>query len=727
MMIFSRIIAMKNIVHRNVSNIFGYTKTNQSLPADIPHTSRAISRQYFIDFAARAFAIAIIFLGTFTPTTTAAQNAPVTLNGETMRIEINSKGQVSSFFNKLTMHEYIHSPGELWKIIYKEGERLERPVFANNQTFKTKKEKTENGHERLILLYETLQSDDRELDISLTITMTMEDDRLSIESSLTNKDAVEIIELHITAASGIHSLNNTPEKDYIVWPGNQGRKIIKPAFSTFISGHIMYRSREHLHTDLNLLYPGGGDGASMQWFDYCNEQEGLYVGSHNTTRQTECLHVENVTGKNVLRMGVVKYPFAKPNETWSSEPIVYAVHVGNWYAGANIYRTWIEKSGWKAPAQAEWIRNFNGWLRLKLKQDDGTINYTYKQIPQLFDNMKSTGINTVFLLDWEKGSTSAMYDDYSADERLGGKKELQKSIDYIHNKGGKVVFFLRYAHIDSDSGLYKNSGSVNTVKDYLGYEVKVHGNQLLICPSVPFWQEKMKESAKYVMSLGADGVQFDDGSYKPLFCFDEEHPHSKPNLGYTNKDKSYDELRECIKTLGNDKVIAMKLNTDIFDHYMDILQLGKAEKKEQKPFLEAYRYTFPEIKMINNSVELDKNNMVDNINHSFVYGLAFDVPMPDGKNTTFDTEGYYRNVSQVITLRNQYAKYLLHGTFIDTDGGSTENKNIIMKTYCAADGGIAAAVWNTSKTKQEFQIKTSKGKLIDASLDADSVAVYVLS
>ena len=410
---------MKNIVHRNVSNIFGYTKTNQSLPADIQHTSRAISRQYFIDFAARAFAIVIIFLGTFAPISAEAQNAPVTLNGETMRIEINSKGQVSSFFNKLTMHEYIHSPGELWKIIYREGERLERPVFANNQTFKTTYQKTDQGYERLNLLYETLQSDDRELDISLTITMTMEDDRLSIESSLTNNDTVEVIELHITAASGIQSLSDTPEKDYIAWPEMQGRKIKNPAFSKIGQGTI-YRGPDHLHSDLTIMYPGGGHGgASMSWFDYYNDQEGLYIGSHDASHQIVGLHVEQVTGKNLLRMGIVKYPFAKPNETWRSEPVVYAVHQGDWHAGANIYRKWIEETGWKASKQPEWIRNSNGFLRVILKPQHGEINFHYNEIPQLFDEAKAAGLNTIYLLAWERGGFGRMYPDYFVSEELG--------------------------------------------------------------------------------------------------------------------------------------------------------------------------------------------------------------------------------------------------------------------------------------------------------------------
>ena len=763
MIIVSRIIAMKKKVHRNVSNILGYTKTNQSLPADIQQTGRALSRQYFIGVAARAFAIAIIFLGTFAPTTTAAQNAPVSLNGETMRIEINSKGQVSSFFNKLTDHEYIHTPGELWKLTCREGTSPEIIVSGQNQTFQSKFQKTENGHERLNLLYETLQSDDRELNISLTITMTMEDDRLSIESSLRNNDTVDITKLYITGASGIQSLSNTPEKDYIAWPKNQGHKIINPAFSNILD-------------NLDLIYPGT-HVASMQWFDYCNDQEGLYIGSHDTTRQTGGLHIEKVTGKNVLRMGVVKYPFAKPNETWRSDPVVYSVHLGDWHAGAKIYRTWIEKTGWKAPSQPEWIRNFNGFLRVILKPQHGEINFHYSQIPQLFDEAKAAGLNTIYFLAWEHGGFGRMYPDYFVSEELGREKELRKSIDYVHRNGGRVMLFMSMALVDTKSEFYKTHGDIITLKDNSGNDIRFAETysgegtwrsvasptvpQFLACTSLPIWQKKMKETTKYIMDLGADAVLYDVGAFKPLFCFDERHHHSKPNHAYINKDKNYQSLRDYIKTWGNDKAIAMEHATDIYGQYMDLVQpvhIGPGEMdhaneiyKDAQPghlpqwkngrddelnkdivqpahreFPEMYRYTFPEIKLTNRDMALSEYNYVNNINHTFVYGLAFDMSVFRCNGTLSDIPEYTEYMSQVIALRNQHTKYLLHGTFIDTDGGSTENKNIIMKTYRAADGGIAAAVWNTSKTKQEFQIKTSDGKLIEASLDADSVAVYVL-
>ena len=52
------------------------------------------------------------------------------------RQAINEHGQVVSVYNRLTCHEYVYEPAEIWKIIYSEGtERVEIPIWAQGQAF----------------------------------------------------------------------------------------------------------------------------------------------------------------------------------------------------------------------------------------------------------------------------------------------------------------------------------------------------------------------------------------------------------------------------------------------------------------------------------------------------------------------------------------------------------------------------------------------------------------
>ena len=54
-----------------------------------------------------------------------------TLKNEYMTFAMNSHGEVCSIINGYNGHEYSVKPGEVFKLIYSEEERCERPVFGS--------------------------------------------------------------------------------------------------------------------------------------------------------------------------------------------------------------------------------------------------------------------------------------------------------------------------------------------------------------------------------------------------------------------------------------------------------------------------------------------------------------------------------------------------------------------------------------------------------------------
>lgn len=65
-------------------------------------------------------------------------------------------GRNCSFYNKKTGHEYVLEPAHTWKLIWKEGQRTERPVFAEEQDGRV-----EVRGNSLVLSYEKLFSGGR--------------------------------------------------------------------------------------------------------------------------------------------------------------------------------------------------------------------------------------------------------------------------------------------------------------------------------------------------------------------------------------------------------------------------------------------------------------------------------------------------------------------------------------------------------------------------------------
>ena len=661
------------------------------------------------------------------------------LQGKTFRYSIDDQGYNDSIYNMLICHEYIRIPGSVWKLIYQEGERMERPVFSMGQTFSVLKQ-NENG---FILSWDSLKSDDRELKISLRLTFTMKGDYLEVISEIRNHDTVSVIEFQLTALSGISSLGGNPAADYIMWPANQGKRIWDPSRSdlSIHSGFRKYERHDQFHTDLDLMYPGGG---SMQWYDLCNAREGIYVGSHNVLHHTICMHVERDVKTNILRLGIIQYPFAVPGETWVSQPTIYSAHQGDWHTGSKIYRRWMDSVGWEAPQRPDWAQQFQGWLRVILKPHHCEINWDYSKIPELYDEAAAAGLDTIYLLGWERGGFARLWPDYYLAEDLGGEKLLRQGIDYVHSRGGKVVMFLSYFLIDHQSEFYqKEGGDTCTIKSIWGEDIpfaetycgegtyRKIGNPPMpmygACPSVPLWQEKMIQSAKYCLDLGADGILYDIGGAKPYFCYDANHPHAKPSHSHADKDIKYKEIKEYIKNYDKNRIILMEANVDIFGQHMDIVHpIFISFQPEDNLTLEMYRYTFPEILMTNRNMGHDEENYKQNINYSFVQGLAYDMTIFRCCGSLKDIPIYAAYMREKIALKKKYAKYFIYGTYIDTDGFTVDDSRILAKGYLAKDGTLAVAAWNMANEKVSFVIIGEKGNIVKAELPALEVEVYLI-
>lgn len=633
------------------------------------------------------------------------------LKSDLMTYAMNSKGEVCSIINGYNGHEYCVKPGETFKLIYREGEQEERPVFGSLQT----PEITADGN-KLTVVYSKLISDNRELDIKLIFNYELSGDTLTTSYKVENNSDVLVAEVQFTPLSGIHSLNGNPKADYIMWPKTQGLKVAAPALSDLstYAGYRKYERHDFLHTDLDCLYPGG---ASMQYYVLCNDDEGIYVGCHDKTHQTICMHVERNVKDNTLRIGINKYPFAEQGETYVSEPIVYTMLNGDWHLGAKIYRKWSESIGWKAPDSPEWAKQFQGWLRCIFRTHHGEYNWKYKDIPRLFDQAQEYGLNTIFVLGWPKGGFARRWPDYVVDPEQGGAEELKKAIDYVHSKGGKLLMFLSYFLIDRKSDFYtKEGGDSATIKDIWGEEIPFREtycgeatyrklpNQPMpmfgSCPGSDLWEEKMKKSANYCLELGADGVLYDLGGMLPYFCFSKEHDHEKPNFSYATKDKRFAALRANVRSHGTERIISQEHCVDIFAQSMDIIHStgfhASGVPRNKKQMLEYFRYTFPEIMLTNRSMGMDEDNYVENINYTFIYGLAYDMTIYRCCGDLNDIPNYAAYMSQAIKLREKYSKYFYGGKFIDTDGVSVDSSAFRFKTYLSAEGELGAAVWNWS-------------------------------
>lgn len=657
------------------------------------------------------------------------------LDGKAMRYVLSDSGMVQSAFNKFSQHEYIHEAGNLWKLIYKEGEREEIPVYSADQTFTA----TNSGSE-LTLCYPALRSDGRTLNASLTLHLTMTDLGLEVRADIDNNDdSADIMEISVTAVSGARALAGEHEKDAIAWPIRMGIRVPDPAFSdlSVYAGFRKYERHDQYHTDLDTLYPAR---MSMQWYDWYNQNEGLYVGSHDTTHHTICMHVERDVKANILRMGVNRYPMISSGERYRGAKTVYYPHAGDWHAGAAFYRDFMIKSGsWRAPVSPDWAKDFSGWLRVILKQHHGECNWTFADIPRLYDEAEAAGMKTLFLLGWERGGFARRWPDYVVDERMGGEKLLKEGIDYVHQKGGKVLMFLSYSLLDHQSDYYLHENGQNcTVKSAWGEEVpfaetycgegtyrKIPNPPMpmyLSCPGSDQWQQKMLLSADACLDLGADGVLYDLGGLNPYFCYDKTHNHKKPSHACEQKADRFRELSEHVHARGEENIILMEHTVDIFNQHMDIVQSTNSGAKKND-LIEMYRYTFPEIVPTNRESGQDESDYRNAVNRTALYGLRFDMTIYRCCGSLSDIPRYAAYLKEINALRQQNADVLLRGRFVDEDGFAWDNRALRAKGYKGENGQLGVVLWNPTDQPLRTTVTFDNGTQSEYAVGAQSIAI----
>ena len=58
-----------------------------------------------------------------------------------------------------------------------------------------------------------------------------------------------------------------------------------------------------------------------------------------------------------------------------------------------------------------------GWLRLIFKQHHCELNWSYADIPTMYDELEACGLKTLYLLGWEAGGFARLWPDFRVDER----------------------------------------------------------------------------------------------------------------------------------------------------------------------------------------------------------------------------------------------------------------------------------------------------------------------
>ena len=171
----------------------------------------------------------------------------------------------------------------------------------------------------------------------------------------------------------------------------------------------------------------------------------LYFASHDpVARHKNFRFVETgVAGATDMAACIQHTPILPPGQQFDGSPVVLRFVEGDWVAAARIYREWFRATfGIVQPAD-DWIRRQSFFLMTMFMLPEGTINYTFKDIPRWARAAKAHGLKAVQISGWQRGGHDNGYPYYEPDPRLGTWKELEDGIRACHRMGLKVYFLDR--------------------------------------------------------------------------------------------------------------------------------------------------------------------------------------------------------------------------------------------------------------------------------------------
>ncbi|HWB96024.1 MAG TPA: DUF6259 domain-containing protein, partial [Bryobacteraceae bacterium] len=610
------------------------------------------------------------------PLWAASQAGRFELANEKVALALDGAGNLQELTNRSTGHRYVTEPVRPpWRMYYRLGTSitgaLDLEIDPLRQTGHVRRE---NG--ALVLSYERLigeaprRGQSRDLQISLEVRIALDGDRLIWTGKILNREtdpALDVTELWLPWIYGIGDTGLGRASDVLYWPERAGRRLADPYKAILAEATRPSASGMRGEPSLRLTYPFP---ASMQWYTFNDGEEGLYIGSHDRSVMTTCLQVA-AHRDQALSASIVKYPFVKAGETWTSEPAVLRLYRGDWHEAARTYRTWA--GTWMAkPDPPNWLRQTPGWVLPNLKLQSGHIHDTYADLPKIFQQAKAAGIRLLNCFGWVKQGFDNLYPEYDPDDALGGAAGLKNALAEIHRSGGSTILYTQGQLIDPTTEYYRKEGYRIVARDIWGYEYResyggggqgtllnVMRNKYfgIACPSASGWIDHLLWQLGLVQDLGAQGIIFDQmGGIPPYICFSKEHPHSKPSLAVgPAKMRNMQRLRQTMKARDPEFLFVIELATDCYAGYADIIHShGIGFWPEPQAFGEMFRYTFPDPIMTNrDGGPYDRRAQ---LGYAFALGWRFDARLSD-----ITDPGLGPFFERLVALRNAHPELLLAG------------------------------------------------------------------
>ena len=276
--------------------------------------------------------------------------------------------------------------------------------------------------------------------------------------------------------------------------------------------------------EIRHVYPGS---MCMSFSSVFNKKNGraMYFASHDSVARLKhyrFFEQSSPAGKDVFA-SIQHVPFTPAGEGFEGSPVVLRFHDGSWHAAGPIYRDWFTKTFGLMDPSRSWIRRHSFVQDTMFILPEGTLNYTFEDIPRWAKDARDHGVTAVLVSGWHRGGHDNGYPHYEPDPRLGTYEDLKRGLDACHKMGVQVYFFINYQPVMVESEWYKKelirylemredggptvtSGwGMGTLWARMGHPKTV----TWVDPSFPEYRDALLAQFRKLVEAGADGVHVD--------------------------------------------------------------------------------------------------------------------------------------------------------------------------------------------------------------------------
>lgn len=648
--------------------------------------------------------------------------ANVRLENQRLAVEFDDSGNLVSLKSKVSGEDYAGGQG-LWRAIYQRNELLEEPVESENVPVKVAR-KSEN---------EASLSYGGEFPVEVLCRLEADEVRFSAKISNNSKDKI-LREFQFPMIKNA----DIPQNAQYVNSGGGGTLV--PDFYRYVkSAQTQYKSQDNVAVERYAPYP---INRTMNMFAIQNPKGSLYFASldRNYELTLHLARYRKADGKfKYLDISMVKYPFIKSGESFETAEFAVAPTVGDWRAGARLYARALGKN-FKIPTPPAFIKNMNGWQRMIMRHQYGRVLFPYGQLDSKIGKAgRECGLDTILLFGWWKEGMDAGYPDYSPETGQGGDAALRENIAKVHASGGKVLLYFNGQLIDVSTDYYKSgrgekvcvktsSGSPHIERypfggDGTGLRVLGHKTFATACHGTDEWERVLKSYVDRAVSLGVDGIFFDQLGSGSQVCWDASHKHKVPCTDMMKyKSEMLGKIRAYIKAKNPNLAFGTEYVGDATSQHVDFIHscgMDYAIAKHEpngKPVLRhvpLFKYAFPEVVVSDRTIR-DDSDIERRVNRCLMWGYLTDVEIYRCRATIDQAPHYKAYLAAANNLRAKYRALILNGAFRDRDLAKVSNNKLDFTTF-ENDTHIGVFLTNSWLKKSESAtLSVSDAEFVEA-------------